>query len=323
MAFTKFTSIEAFKNVWKNHTRGYTSPMVEYQAKIKLHGTNAGIRFENGEIFGQKRSGDVSVGNDNAGFAVWLEPLKEHWKFAANVFWPGAEKVIWYGEWAGKGVQNKDAVTKLDRKYFFIFAIEVDGIVFNDPQYIECHIPEISNVMVIPNFYTDNFKIDFGNADNTKIVLDVLDEDVVAIGNEDPFIKEIFEISGPGEGLVCAPVAEGMPRNEWASLIFKAKTEEHRVQKQGKSVSIKAEIPQNIVDFVDMFVTDQRCEQGKAELGIDVVPENTKQFVNWVIQDVRKESTLELEEMGVEFGKAAKFIGRKAAMWWNKEANKI
>ena len=324
MAFTKFTSIEAFKNVWADHTRGYTSPVVEYQAKIKLHGTNAAIRVENSkDVFAQKRTSDVTPDADNAGFANWLEPLKAQWQFAAAVFYPEAKSVIWYGEWAGKGVQKTDAVSLLDKKYFFIFAIEVDGLVFNDPQYIECHIPEISNVLVIPNFYTDSFKIDFGDRDKTQVVLDVLDEDVENIGERDPFIFDIFEVEGPGEGLVVAPVAFGMYRNEWTSFIFKAKTVAHRVQKTKTSVSMTAEIPQEIREFVEMFVTEQRCEQGLSELGIEVVPTNTKQFVNWIIQDVRKESTLELEKMDLDFGKVAKFIGKKASQWWQEQSKKI
>lgn len=49
------------------------TPVVTYRAKIKLHGTNAGIQITpEGEVAAQKRSQIINSQNDNAGFATWV-----------------------------------------------------------------------------------------------------------------------------------------------------------------------------------------------------------------------------------------------------------
>ena len=75
MPHTKWTKIGAFHNVRKtaikiakiNETR---PPVIKYRPKIKLHGTNAGIRIESsGAVTAQSRTRDLTPFSDNYKFA--------------------------------------------------------------------------------------------------------------------------------------------------------------------------------------------------------------------------------------------------------------
>lgn len=322
MGHVKFTSIDAFKSVWVTHTGHMNYPVVEYQKVVKIHGTNSAVRVEGGLVVGQKRSGDVEIGNDNAGFAAWLEPNKSIWLKASNKLQEiiPHKVVTFHGEWAGKGIQNKDAVTLISKKFFFIFAIEIDEKIYNTQEFMETWTPEHDDVMVLPVMETNI--IDFANESEVRLFIELLNNEVENIGKLDPFIYDIFGIEGPGEGLVLSPKADGMDRNKWASFVFKAKCESHRVQKSSKAATIKVETPADVVDFVQTFVTSQRLEQGVTEIG-GVDATKTRDFLNWMHADVRKESTLELEAMGKTYTDVAGHVAKKAAAWYVSKTREL
>lgn len=315
MAFVKFTSIDAFKNVWQSMNRKMEIPTISYTKRIKLHGTNAGVRIDReGNVFAQKRTSDIDYPNsDNAGFGAWVHKTNEVWKLiAADVVFDNY--IIFYGEWAGNGVQKSDAVS-LIKKHFFIFAVEIDGKIYNDTDFIEDLLLDrdstlLDNVIVLPEM--ERIGICFFDSKGTNAILDRLNEEVEKIGEEDPFIKEMFDVSGSGEGVVMAPYAYGMPRDEWADAVFKMKSEAHRVQKTKTAASTVAEIPEGVMEFVAMFVTPQRCEQGITEIGgADI--RKMRDFLTWMHDDVRKESTLEMEKMGITYDKVAKYVAKASS----------
>lgn len=90
----------------------------------KIHGSNGCIRIwqswsddaieVNGlrwKIIGSKRSGDVSINNDNFGFAAWIEENKEQ---LIRLLGAGRH----YGEWAGPGINSGEG---LNKKTFVLF----------------------------------------------------------------------------------------------------------------------------------------------------------------------------------------------------------
>ena len=321
--FNKFTSIESLANVSKTVGRYFLPPKVQYIAKIKLHGTNAAITInENGDVFAQSRSRVITLGDDNAGFAAYVETVKHVWKN------PTKDQVITYhGEWAGKGIQQKDAVTQLGRKYFFIFAVQIGNTMIVDPQAIEALLPtdciETDNVIVLPSYGT--YSVDFSSRDSLSFFADKLNEEVEKIAEVDPFISDLFGVEGPGEGLVLAPhKPDGVDRETYSAYVFKAKTEAHRVKKSDKAVKISAETPDDILAFVEMFVTGARCEQGLMEV-CEGIPDirMTSKFLAWVGGDVKKESTLELESMGLEWKNVSAHVNKAAAKWFVETCNKV
>lgn len=326
MSFVKFPSLESFSHVWRNQSRLMDGPVMKFGAKIKLHGTNAAIRCEGGEVFAQKRTSDVGIHDDNAGFANWLEPRKAKWALKSTLLDP----VVYFGEWAGPGVQKGDAVAQLDQKYFFIFAVQIGDRMILEPSVIEEMLPEpddddtLDNVLVLP-WFGGPITIDFSAPHKTDEIVQYLNKVVEEIGNCDPFIKDTFEVEGPGEGLVVMPMHPrngDIERDIYSSFTFKVKAEHHGVKKVKNPASRKFDIPSGAQEFVHMFVTEARCQQGLSEVcgGVAEKP-RTPDFLKWMGNDVRKESVVELEEAGLEWGSVAKLINQAAVVWFMKKCD--
>jgi hypothetical protein len=316
--FTKFPSIESFANVWHTMNRKHNPLPVTYGAKIKLHGTNGGVRITNaGEVTPQSRSRDLTLSDDNAEFAAWVLRHGQAWRDDANQY-EGTDTVTFFGEWAGNGIQKGDAVTKLSKKFFFLFAVQV-----GDTMYSEIPVfPEIDEVLVIPWFGAP-FIIDFNDPASTNQQIDRINEQVEEIAEWDPFIKETFEIEGVGEGLVLMPYTE-TARDAFSALTFKAKTEAHRVKSSSKAVATRAELPTGVTDFASAFVNDARCEQGLQE-SCDGIAEKarTPTFLKWIGRDVQKESVLELSEMGLEWKDVAALVNKQAVRWFMQRCEMV
>lgn len=319
--FTKFPSIESFGHVWRFMNRKMDPKPVMYGAKIKLHGTNAGVRISSdGSVVAQSRSRDITPDDDNAGFARWVAETERFWRIDPAVMQKGDEpikKVIFYGEWAGSGIQKNDAVTKLNGKYFFVFAVQIDDMVYTDD--LEGLIPDLDNVLVLP-WHGSWETIDFVDQARTNVLIEAINKEVEAIGECDPFIKDVFGIEGPGEGLVYMPVSDwlnGMERDTFAALTFKAKAEAHRVKNTEKAVSARVAIPAGVGDFVATFVTEARLMQGLTEAcdGIAEKP-RTADFLSWMGNDIKKESAVELEEMGLSWKDVAGHVNKAAVRWF-------
>ncbi|AMO44148.1 RNA ligase2 [Ruegeria phage vB_RpoS-V10] len=324
MSFAKFPSLESFSHVWRNQSRLMDGPVVTFGAKIKLHGTNAAIRCEGGEVFAQKRTSDVDVHADNAGFANWLEPRKAAWAIPHKDI---PETVIYYGEWAGPGVQKGDAVSLLSKKYFFIFAVQIDDYMIVEPSEIETYLPKdvggvLDDVLVLP-WATDEITVDFSDPTKTDVLVEYLNDIVAGIAECDPFIMDTFEIEGQGEGLVVVPkqvYGDKLTRDEYSAFTFKVKAEHHGVKKMKNPASRKFDIPDGAKEFIDMFVTEARCMQGLMEAcdGIAEKP-RTADFLKWMGNDVRKESVVEMEEAGLEWSQIAKLVNTASVGWFHKK----
>jgi len=89
-------------------------------------------------------------------------------------------------------------------------------------------------------------------------------------------------------------------------LAFKAKGEAHSVVKQKAAVEIAPEVLAGRDAFVEKFATIPRLEQGVSVVGLDLA--KTKEFIDWVVQDVEKESKAELEVSGLKWEDMAKGI---------------
>lgn len=322
MPHVKFPSIESFAHVWRSMNRRFDPTPTVFGAKIKLHGTNGGVRVNNdGTVVAQSRSRDLTPEDDNAGFAAWVAQTADAWSLDPRVF-IDISHITYFGEWAGKGIQKNDAVTRLDDKYFFVFAIQIDDRVYTDPNYIETAIPDLDHVIVLPWYNHELTAVYWTNAALTNLWIDRLNEEVDRIGACDPFIKDLFDIEGPGEGLVLMPFAgietHGMERDEFAHLTFKAKSEAHRVKKMGSAVSKRVEVPVGVHEFVDMFATEARFEQGLMEAcdGIAEKP-RTADFLKWVGNDIIKESEVERAEAGLEWKDLAKHVNQVAVRWFH------
>lgn len=143
---------------------------------------------------------------------------------------------------------------------------------------------------------------------------------VEAVEIIDLWVKEIFGIEGVGEGLVWYPEADDVViREGYTDLMFKAKGEQHRVVKNKLAVQIEPEIARNIEEFVELFVTEARLQQGlseacNGEVDIKIIGS----FLKWIALDIQKESLTELAASGLTWKQVHKPMSNTAKQWYLK-----
>jgi len=340
--FVKFPKIPAFKSVCYHQMHEHGSAKVTYGAKIKLHGTNAGIRISvDGNVTAQKRTSDITVDADNAGFAAWVDSCKDKWRAAVRKNGCVSDMtVIVYGEWAGRGVQRgPEAICMLEKKHFFVFGVKARDSYITCPRLIALFVPVLEDVRILPWFFSPEkpeMSIDFDKTDTLKAFSELINDAVGTIEVEDPYMKETFQLSGPGEGLVLTPYRinevgkdikyEGeadISLSRMSDFTFKAKVEAHRSQRSKAPVMPISDIPESVREFVQEFVTEARCRQGLKEACGGIAEKvNIPTFSKWVGQDVKEESSLELQEMEFSWKLVSKAVHKAAIGWFLKECAK-
>lgn len=313
MGFTAFPSIESFAHAVKAVRRddGFDAPSVPYGAKIKLHGTNGGIRLDGGSVIAQSRSRDITTQDDNAGFAGFVETTTDHWRSL-----PLEDGSVVFGEWAGPGIQKGDAITMIARRTFFVFAIRTPRFYLTSPGAIRSIIGQPEGVEVLP--WHDQIVIDFASNDRLTALAADLSQVAEAIGERDPYVADTYGIDGPGEGLVFMPISPVRAgTGEFGRLSFKVKCEAHRVRKVKAAASVGFELSDDMVGLARSFITPARCEQALSEgCGGIADKRRTPDFLKWIGGDAKKESAAELEAAGVDWKRVAPIVTREALAWW-------
>ncbi|MBE9119044.1 hypothetical protein IQ249_24455 [Lusitaniella coriacea LEGE 07157] len=324
--FQKWSSIELLHNLCRSLELFEPKPTITYRAKIKLDGTNAGVQiFPDGKVAAQSRTQIITPENDNMGFANWVH---QNIEFFSNL--ASSEHLIVFGEWCGKGIQKRTAISKIDRKIFVIFALQYGGIdgqiatLEICPEKIQSFLANHPDIFILP-FYGNSITLDFSDKEQLKTQAEILNQKVKDVENIDPWVKETFGIEGIGEGLVFYPEASNtVERLSCAELLFKAKGEKHQVVKTKKPIQIDPEKVKSIDGFVDLFVTQNRLEQGVNEACNGEF--NIKKmgvFLQWFVGDVKKESTAEIERAQLTWKEVNKPVMNAARKWYLERAKSI
>lgn len=344
MSFAAWTDIEGLHQVVKsyrlgNERAGYPLPTVPYRGKIKIDGTNAGVRKEpNGTVVAQSRTQDITVQNDNCGFAAWVEREADFFRGLPS---PEGATDVYFGEWCGKGIQKGCAIQKVDGRFFVVFAIqrttakgEVGLLV--DPAAIEkvLGIPRPEgdrttpwNIRVLP-WATEEFTIDFADREGLEKAATTINDLVLELEPCDPWVKDVFGVEGVCEGLVYYPITDWVKqgfyedREKVTRPMFKAKGEKHRVKAAKTAVQVDTEVLASVGEFVAAFVTEPRCEQGVTNSGT-VEIKNLGGFLKWMCTDVEKESKAELEAAGLDWKQVSGAVQKAARDWYLPRARAI
>ena len=261
---------------------------VLYRAKVKLHGTNAAIQCHaDGRVIAQSRTSELSVGNDNAGFAAWVKAHEEYWRADDSPSGDLRRGMVIYGEWIGPGIQKNVAVSSIPEKSFVIFAARPmlesnpntimgsshmkDGkIVENDfafaedlvvePAALEAMQHKCPDTYILPWFWPNVFPINWNqNPDMLQAATNVINQAVEGVEAEDPWVKRVFGVKGTGEGLVFYPVSkEHLGLSNFNNLVFKAKGEKHKNIKTAAPADVNPAVAASVDAFVDMVLTPAR-----------------------------------------------------------------
>ena len=350
MSHVKWPEIEGFHNVRKavkayGDNVGETSiahqgPII-YRPKIKLHGTNAGITLKNNgkDVFAQSRTSIIGTGNDNMGFAAWVEENRDFFKMA-----PLGEVTTIFGEWCGPGIQKGVAVNQIPTKIFAIFAVQVDDRVFVDPVEISYLVSDIhEEIVILPwGWSADTFKsattkigtrlsIDWTDQESMEFAVNYINPIIDDIDKADPWVKEIFKVDGPGEGLVWYPISlEGtngsIDRDNLSNYLFKTKGEKHQAVKTKQAAQLDPEVAASIDSFVELVLAEARLEQGAREINRGELEFSNKligPFIGWVGKDVSKECKAELEASGLEWKQVVKAVQTSSRKWYLQKIEEI
>jgi hypothetical protein len=341
--FVKFPSIEQFRNVIRNvkektqfvkvdedgnavFDRNKELPILQYEGTVKLHGTNASVcGNKEGSIWVQSRNNIITIENDNAGFAFFVEKHKDYFEemidSLLNTF-SNAESIAIFGEFCGEGIQKGIALSKLP-KMFVIFGIKI--IHFEDQKYLNKWLDSnyVHNIMEkldttdiniysIKQFETYKVDIDFNKP---ELIQNKLIELTELVETECP-VGKAFGESGIGEGIVWKPVDENYNNS---GFWFKVKGEKHSVSKVKKLASVDIEKVNSINEFVEKVVTENRLNQGLdylKEQNLEIDIKNTGTFLKWLTSDVFKEEMDTLIGSGLEPKNVGGAISTKARKWF-------
>ena len=326
-SFSKFPSIEGFAHAAHNQTRSFsindTSEPVLYGLKPKLHGTNAAVRIDsNGRIQAQSRKRDITPEDDNYGFAAWIEDKREFFESLATF-----ENIIIFGEWAGAGVQDTDAVNKLDHKAFFPFAVQSDDVLHTDTDILNdvfgnTHLAMPDDIHIVPHLAY--VTINFSDPESVQYAVNMVNDLVEQFEKVDPYIANKFGIKEPGEGVVGAPIFySGLHREEFGKFAFKAKTQHHRGRKAKAAASGRFQVTSDVMEMALSYVTEARLRQALKEgVGGELDIKRTGDFLKWIGGDVKKESATELKAAGIEWKQIASIVATASADWFKAEVAK-
>lgn len=337
MPFHAWPEITAFHNIRK-FTHAYPellndNPVVNYKAKVKLHGTNAAVQCVNGEVLAQSRTNLITPESDNMGFARWVKSNEEKWSEVGKIVTTFDGKIcyanfIFYGEWFGPGVQKGVACGEIAKKSFAVFAASVldqngnlvEGSFITNPIGLADYVKDIPDTYVLP-WYEHSIEVDWSkSSEELTAKTEEINTWVEEIEKNDPWIEKTFGIKGTGEGLVFYPTSHPGFKN-FSNLCFKAKGEKHKNIATAKPAQVSAEAAASIDAFVTLVLTPARLEQGTKAVGIDM--KLTGKFVSWCLADIEKETKDELEASNLTFKEVQKALSDKARAWYLAQAKAL
>ena len=315
----KFESVGQFRNFIK--TMQYLGlRKSNLIGTVKIHGTNSsvGLDLKDNSLFCQSRNRVLSLDDDNYDFVKYVEDNKSEFLKIFNeiknkINTENYDSIIIYGEWAGKGIQNKVAVSELGRFFapFSIRGINKDTIDILD---VKLEINESIRFYPIETFGVYNVVLDL---DNTHLAQQEIKNITIAIENECP-VGKYFGISGIGEGVVFT--------DETRIYSFKSKGEKHSVSKVKTIANVDVEKIKKIQDFIDYAVTENRLNQGieyLKEMNKELDISSIGDFLRWLANDILKEEQDVIIENGLDndLKSIMKSTSNKGRKWFMDKIN--
>lgn len=315
----KFESIGQFRNFIKTmQYLGYHK--VNLIGTVKIHGTNSsvGLDLKDNSLFCQSRNRVLSLDDDNYNFVKYVEGNKSEFlkifdEIKNKINTENYDSIIIYGELAGKGIQNKVAVSEVERFFapFSVRGVNKDTVDILD---VKLEINESIRFYPIETFGVYNVELDL---DNVHLAQQEIKDITIAIENECP-VGKYFGISGIGEGVVFT--------DETKNYSFKSKGEKHSVSKVKTIANVDVEKIKKIQDFIEYSVTENRLNQGieyLKEMNKELDISSIGDFLRWLANDVLKEEQDVITENGLDndLKSIMKSISNKGRKWFMDKIN--
>jgi hypothetical protein len=298
-------------------------PILTFSGTVKVHGTNAGVTLtKDGEMYAQSRENIITVEQDNAGFAFFVESNKNVFiKLFETLDIRDADYITIFGEWAGGSIQKGVAINGLP-KMFIIFAVKLsyeDNEVKTNYFLTDDETKHLKNadasIFNILDFGTFSIDIDF---ERPELAQNKLIELTSEVERECPVGKAFGNI-GTGEGIVWKT------ETSRGTIRFKVKGEKHSSSKVKTLASVDTEKVNSIKEFAEYAVTESRLEQGIEKVFTSVNEEidiiKISNFLKWIVGDIIKEEMDTLKDNGLESKDVTKEISNIARKWFLNKWN--
>ncbi len=284
------------------HTTPY--PVLKFKGTVKLHGTNASIvKYSDDRIEYQSRERVLSLDDDNSGFMNEMVKKDLSYLFDDIKF---NDYCAIYGEWCGGNIQKGVAINGLP-KMFVIFGIKVDDNWLTD---YKIKLDKNNSIYDINQFETYEIEIDFNEPEyiqNHIIELTNKVEQQCPVG-------KYFGNEGIGEGIVFTCLTN--PHYRFKSKGEKhsvSKIKTLKIVDTEKLESIKEFVEYSVTENrlqqgLSYFI----------ENNIEIDIKNIGVFLRWIVNDIHKEENDVITENNLDEKMINKSITNKAKDWFIK-----
>ncbi|MDA3806353.1 MAG: hypothetical protein PF440_00430 [Thiomicrorhabdus sp.] len=313
-------------------------PIVSFTGTVKLHGSCGSVCYSDDGLWFQSRKSILIPGKttDNHGFAFFCEERRFLLQSMMDIVVEENQiditknTICVFGEWCGGSIQKKVAINGLP-KMFVIFSIGVvpheyvqpEGESFEITNWLDIgmHIPSKPgrDIYNIDDFQTYHVNVDFENIHKSNNLLVKLTNDVE---QNCPVAKQLNSQSDStvGEGIVWTGEYKGK------RYTFKCKGEDHAGSKVKVLDYVDEEFENLKRSFANEVCTSSRLNQAVQEVfdtlngGVPLLPDTGK-VIRWVMQDIIKEETLRMEELGLNLKQVGQPISLIVRRWFISELN--
>ncbi len=283
-------------------------PKINFLGTTKLHGTQSSVSYNGTDVWPQSKSRVLTIEHDNSGFAQFTYNRQEIFKTMLDGIFDISKHnyVTIYGEFAGKGIQKCDAITKF-KKTFYMFGIKYTNK--DNVSTWEQHPEQILKTFQDKNIYsifnfgdgsTNEVELDF---DNLEVSYDKILEDLDKVIKECPVSKALGE-SGVGEGRVYVGFFNG------DRYVFKAKDPKHGAGNKIKQPKEANPYEQQKLDLANTLTPTWRIDQAIVETNSELHRSNIGAVIKWVIGDIIKEEQSVFRENDFTIKDLNKFISK-------------
>lgn len=270
-------------------------PVLTARGTVKLHGTNAGVSYNNTHgMWAQSKGNIITIEKDNAGFAFHAHSNEDFYVRSLKAF---AEKhdvdldeytITVYGEYAGTGIQKGMGITN-QPKSLFVFGVKVSRPGDEDFKSYWINAEDFPtkseiNVYNIYDFETYEMEIDFSRPD---IAQNKMIEIMLEVEKECPVAKKLGH-EGIGEGNVWTVEFKGEVYR------FKVKGKRHSKSKVKVLKKVDNDRLNKIHEVAEKVTPSWRLEQMLSETfdlinGGLIDRSKLGDYIRAVIKDVMKE----------------------------------
>lgn len=296
-----------------------SKPTLTFNGTVKLHGTCSTVVVNQNEYYAQSRERILSPTEDNAGFCFFATKNKDIISQMANKLALennvdlSTHSIVLNGEWAGKGVQGKVAMSELPKAWFLfgVYSIDQEGnrtyLSFDGIKSVE------NGIYNIKDYTTYNITVDFNNPIESEPLIEKL---TLEVEDECPVAKA-FGVSGIGEGIVFTHSSEA------GKYTYKSKGLKHSAKGNKKKVesNVDDERVKLLLEVADKVTPEWRLEQMLQSTfnlmnGGHLDIKKLGEFIQAVVKDVMKEDLDILVSNGVEPKEINKYISNIAKEYY-------